>query len=118
MQIHEEKLGDVLIVTIDDHLDTASAGAFEARLLELIGSGEARILVDCTRLVYVNSAGLKVFLIAAKKLEASPGGRLVLCALAPSVLMIFKMIGFDRIMTIKDSREEALQIFAGEAAPS
>jgi hypothetical protein len=32
MQIKEEKQGDVMIVTIDDHLDTAAAPAFEQRL--------------------------------------------------------------------------------------
>jgi anti-anti-sigma regulatory factor len=36
----------------------------------------------------------------------------VLCALAPSVLMIFEMIGFNRIMQIVPTREEALQAMA------
>ena len=36
MQIKEEKNGEVMIVTIDDHLDTASAPVFETRLLGLI----------------------------------------------------------------------------------
>lgn len=70
--------------------------------------GERRIVVDCASLDYVNSAGLKVFLLAAKRLETL-GGKLVLCALTPSVLMIFEMIGFTRIMKIVASREEALR---------
>jgi len=82
-----------MIVTIDDHLDTAAAPAFETKLLGLIDAGERKVLIDCTPLEYVNSAGLKVFLLAAKKLESS-GGQFILCALAPSVLMIFEMIGF------------------------
>jgi anti-anti-sigma factor len=62
----------------------------------------------------VNSAGLKVFLLAAKRLEPL-GGKLVLCSLAPSVLMIFEMIGFTRIMKITATREDALQALRGEA---
>jgi anti-anti-sigma factor len=111
MQILEEKIGDVQIVTIDDHLDTATASLFEEKLLGMIDAGEHRVIVDCGPLQYVNSAGLKVFLLAAKKLEPLRG-KLVLCALAPSVLMIFEMIGFNRIMQIVPTREEALQAMA------
>ncbi|MGB8166557.1 MAG: STAS domain-containing protein [Chthoniobacteraceae bacterium] len=117
MQIQEEKLGDILALTISEHLDTSSSTTFEKRLLGSIDHGERRILVDCAPLDYVNSAGLKVFLLAAKKLEAV-GGKLVLCALAPSVLMIFEMIGFTRIMKIVPTREEALRILRGEATPA
>lgn len=117
MHIQEEKQGDILILTISEHLDTSTASSFEARLLGSIDRGERRILVDCGPLEYVNSAGLKVFLLAAKRLETA-GGRFVLCALAPSVLMIFEMIGFTRIMQIVPAREEALRILQGEEKPA
>ena len=114
MQINEEKQGDVTIVKIDDHLDTAAAPLFETRLLGLIDAGARKVLVDCAALEYVNSAGLKVFLLAAKKLEPL-GGQLILCTLAPSVLMIFEMIGFTRIMKIAATRDDALRSFPGAA---
>ena len=79
-------------------------------MLGLIEAGERKVLVDCAPLEYVNSAGLKVFLLAAKKLEPL-GGQLILCALAPSVMMIFEMIGFTRIMKIAPTRADALRAF-------
>ena len=109
MQIKEDKQDDVMVVTVTEHLDSATASVFESRLLGLVDRGERRIVVDCGLLDYVNSAGLKVFLLAAKRLEPL-GGKLVLCALAPSVLMIFEMIGFTRIMKIVGSREDALRL--------
>jgi anti-anti-sigma factor len=117
MQIIEDKQDDVMVVSITDHLDTSTSSIFESRLLGLIDRGERRVVVDCEALEYVNSAGLKVFLLAAKRLEPL-GGRLVLCALAPSVLMIFEMIGFTRIMKIVPTRVEALRILRGDAAPA
>ncbi|HET6407588.1 MAG TPA: STAS domain-containing protein [Chthoniobacteraceae bacterium] len=116
MQIKEEKQGDVMIVNIDDHLDTAAAPLFEQRLLGLIDAGERKVLVDCSRLEYVNSAGLKVFLLAAKKLEPL-NGTLIIGCLAPSVLMIFEMIGFTRIMKIAPTREDALKAFSSTVTP-
>ena len=115
MQIKEDKQDDVMVVTVTEHLDSATASVFESRRLGLVERGERRIVVDCGSLDYVNSAGLKVFLLAAKRLEPL-GGKLVLCALAPSVLMIFEMIGFTRIMKITASREEALRVLRGDGA--
>lgn len=117
MNIQEEKQGEILVVTISEHLDTSTSALFETRLLGSIERGERRILVDCEPLEYVNSAGLKVFLLAAKKLE-TVGGKLVLCALAPAVLMIFEMIGFTRIMKIVATREDGLRILRGEETPA
>ena len=110
MQIKESKQGEVLILTISEHLDSATSTIFESRLLGLVDRGERKIVIDCGSLEYVNSAGLKVFLLAAKRLEPI-AGKLVLCALAPSVLMIFEMIGFTRIMKIAATREDALRSF-------
>ena len=117
MQIKEDKQGEILIVRVSEHLDTASSTIFESRLLGLVDRGERLIVVDCAELEYVNSAGLKVFLLAAKRLEPL-GGKLVLCALAPSVLMIFEMIGFTRIMKIVPTIDEALRVLRGEAPPA
>jgi anti-anti-sigma factor len=114
MQIKEEKQDDVMIVTIDDHLDTAAAPVLEKHLLGLIDNGERRIVIDCAPLEYVNSAGLKVFLLVAKRLDTI-SGQMAICSLAPSVLMIFEMIGFTRIMKIVPTREEAVRAVADNA---
>src|SRR6266853_4453088 len=116
MQIHEDQQGDVQIFALAGQLDTSTAAAFESRLLGKIEAGERRMLIDCAGLRYVNSAGLKVMLLAAKRLDAAKG-KLVLCALTPSVLMIFEMIGFNNIMQIVPTREEALRLFRGEETP-
>ena len=106
-----------MIVTVTEHLDSATSSIFESRLLGLVERGERRIVVDCSQLDYVNSAGLKVFLLAAKRLEPL-GGKLVLCSLAPSVLMIFEMIGFTRIMKIVPSLDDALKVLGGDTPPA
>lgn len=109
MQIKEDKQDGVMVVSVNEHLDSATSSVFESRMLGLVDRGERRIVVDCGALDYVNSAGLKVFLLLAKRLEPL-GGQLVICALAPAVLMIFEMIGFTRIMRITPTREEALRL--------
>lgn len=115
MQIHETRQSEVLILVVTGQLDTVSAPQFEARLLAAIDKGEQRLCVDCGALNYVNSAGLKAFLVAAKQLEGC-GGKMVLCDLQPPVRAIFDIIGFSQIMTLVPTREEALQRLSGEPA--
>ena len=114
MHIQQEKQGGAVILALDEHLDTATAPRLEAHLLGLIEAGESRVLVDCAALEYVNSAGLKVLLIAAKKLEAA-GGHFALCTLSPGVLLVFETIGFTRIMKIAVTRADGLQLLRGPA---
>jgi anti-anti-sigma factor len=108
MQIREERTGDVTIISIDDHLDTAAAPLLEQKLTQLIDNKNRRLMIDCGNLAYVNSAGLKVFLLTAKRIEAL-GGQFLLAALGPNVLTVFKMIGFDKIIKTVASREEGLR---------
>lgn len=114
MQILEEKVGRVLIVTVDDRIDSATAPEFEERLLELIEGGEHALLLDLTAVDYMNSAGLKALLISAKKLETK-NGRVVLCGLASNVLTVFQLTGFHQMFKILPDRAAGLAEFA-EAA--
>ena len=54
-------------------------------------------MLDLGRLDYISSAGLRVVLIAAKRLK-SVGGALVLCTLNPSVREVFEISGFASIL--------------------
>lgn len=109
MQTTESKSGDTLVVELEGHLDTVSSQPLEDRLVQLIEGGERQIVLDCGRLDYLNSSGLKAVLVTAKRLEPV-GGKLVLCALTSNVHMIFEMIGFTRILTIVATRAEALSL--------
>ncbi|HEX3730050.1 MAG TPA: STAS domain-containing protein, partial [Opitutaceae bacterium] len=54
---------------------------------------------DCAQLHYVSSAGLRVFLSAAKKAKVA-GGRAAFAALTPIVQEIFELSGFTGILEI------------------
>ncbi len=80
----------------------------ERRIGELVAGGERVLVVDLSGLTYVSSAGLRVFLSAAKKLKAA-GGKLLLCSLGGMVQEVFVMSGFADILAIYDTLEKALK---------
>jgi anti-anti-sigma factor len=110
-------LANVLLVTVDERIDHLSAPGFEAELLPHVDgcAGEAKkLLVDCSRLTYISSAGLRVLMIAAKKCRKQDG-RIVLAALQPSVHEIFRISRFDLVFETFSTVRAALQALSPAA---
>src|SRR3546814_3247518 len=66
--------GDLAVVALAGRLDSTNAAETEARILAQIESGHPRIVVDASGLNYSSSAGLRVFLVVAKRVKAAGGG--------------------------------------------
>lgn len=108
MEITERRTADVVTLSLSGKLDTTTAKTFEAKILALIESGERRFVVDLAQLEYVSSAGLRVFILAAKRLN-SANGKIVLCALKDPVKEVFDIAGFLSVFSIYGSHDEALK---------
>lgn len=107
MNITEARQGKAMVLSVEGRLDSAGARDLETRLTALIGNGELSLVVDMVGLDYINSAGLRALLIAAKKLKPDDG-RIVLCAMRDSIREIFEISGFASIFQIFPSREQAV----------
>lgn len=107
MAINTERAGTALIFTAEGRLDGDTAGEAQRVIFDLLGQGENRIVLDLARLDYISSAGLRVVLLAAKRLKQS-GGALALCNLRGEIRQVFEISGFATILTICADRGEAL----------
>ncbi len=107
IEVAEERDGDALVLLPVGRLHSANTRAFEAIVMERIDAGERRVVVDFSRLDFISSSGMRVLLLAAKKLHAGEG-TLVLCSMQDHIEEVFRISGFDRIIPIRDSRESAL----------
>jgi anti-sigma B factor antagonist len=96
MQITTSVNEDNLIVSISGRLDTVSASDFETFMDEnLTYSGN--LILDCSDLVYISSAGLRVLLSLQKKRTAG----MKLIHVGELVREVFEMTGFIDILTIE-----------------
>ncbi len=107
MNIGEEQRGDVILLAPEGRLDSNTAPAFEARLMERIKNGGTRLVIDFSQLDYVSSAGLRVLLMAAKRLKAAKGS-LALCSMKEYIHKVFKISGFLPIFTVVDDIDAAI----------
>jgi anti-anti-sigma factor len=88
-------------------LDSDAAPEFEREVLTSLDSDAAWLLLDLADLVYICSAGLRIVLMAAKRLRGSGRG-FGLCGLQPPVAEVFAISGLTAILPIYLDRESAL----------
>lgn len=87
-------------------LDALSAPLLEERLKPLLEPSAQRVIVDCSGVDYVSSAGLRVFLSTQRHLVLHGGG-MAFCSLSPAVSELFSLSGLDSLFLIEATPEEA-----------
>lgn len=107
MQIAEARVDGIVAVVPAGRIDTTTAPLLEQRLTALLAGGERRLVVDFSGVEYISSAGLRVFLVLAKRLRDLKG-RLVLCGMAEPVRQVFHLAGFMPLFLVEPSQDRAL----------
>lgn len=107
MNIETEQRGDILIVRPLGRLDSSNSPELEHLLSGHLDAGCQRLVLDFSRLGYISSAGLRVVLLAGKKLRASQG-KIVLTSLQDMVREVFDMSGFLALFAVAQTLDEGL----------
>jgi uncharacterized protein (TIGR02172 family) len=106
MQITTDTQGDRRTVVIDGNLDSSTAPKLEA---QLDVTGVREIVVDFTECPYISSAGIRILLMAHRRMAAA-GGKFIARNLSPTVREIFELTGISRVITItKTAREISIE---------
>lgn len=107
LALTEKNLENKLVIFCEGRIDSTNSNIFEEKLADIIGKGQNKFIIDFNKIMFISSAGLRVLLIAAKKVKPN-GGAVVLTGLSPEVQEVFDVSGFTSIFTIYKTVEEAL----------
>ncbi len=110
MDISEEAVGDVCVVTAQGRLDGSTSAMFADRFEKLIGV-RPKLLLDFSGVDFVTSAGLRAVLSIVKKVK-SASGALALCGVQEPVLEILDITGLTPMMDIYQMRADGLKALA------
>jgi anti-anti-sigma factor len=106
MDIVRDSDGDVAICRLSGRFDSNAAAPAEAELSAAL-TGTPRLAIDLSGLDYISSAGLRVILVLARKVQQA-SGKLALFGLRPAVREVFTVSGFDTIISIQPDAAAAL----------
>ncbi|MFH1292842.1 MAG: STAS domain-containing protein [Pseudomonadota bacterium] len=110
MEIIEKMQNDISIFKLSGRLDSNTSPGFEEKIIDAIGSGSNKMIIDFEDLDYISSAGLRVLNKATKHLKPTEG-KLVLCSMQDYIREVFEIAGFDSFLPIVSTCDEALTKF-------
>lgn len=99
MEIVLKEEGAPTIFALEGRLDTNTSPQLEEYTKGLYDEGVSEIIVDMAKCDFVSSAGLRV--IVSMQKHAATGGSLIFRNVLPEVMDVFKMTGFDKILTFE-----------------
>jgi anti-sigma B factor antagonist len=114
-QIERSDMSGVRILGLNGFLDAHTAPQFEKAIEEEFSAGRKRLVVDCSKLDYISSAGLGVFMSFIEEIREA-GGDLKLAAIVPKVYQVFEVLGFPALFDILDTVDAAIRRFDESAA--
>ena len=98
MEIAKDRQGDKLTVALTGRLDAVTAPELDKELQKEL-DGVTDFVLDLKDLVYVASAGLRVLLVAQKRMKKQ--GNMKLINVAPDVKDVLEMTGFIDFLTVE-----------------
>lgn len=99
--------GPSVVVTPAGELDHHTADLLREPLEACLDDGYSRLVVDCSRLEFMDSTGLNVLLGARLKAEAAGGG-VHLAGMLPVVARVFEITGAEAVFSVHETLAEAL----------
>jgi anti-anti-sigma factor len=108
MEINESRKGTIVVLALKGSLDVVTSPELEKKLIGLIDAGSRDVIFDLSHLDYVSSAGLRVFMLAIKRLAKE--GKVRFCGLNKSVKQVFDIAGMSLRTTICDTLDDALKV--------
>ena len=108
MLVNIEKLeGQVAVVTPEGRLDLASASEFKQALNDAVDAGSRILVVDLSKVPFVDSSGLGA-LISGVKATRLAGGDLRIAQVGEQARLILELTTLDKVMKLYPTVEEAL----------
>lgn len=89
-----------LVMYFEGRLDTASASRVETAVAPLKESSGHNIILDCSRLDYISSAGLRIFLSILKSAKPK-GDHVYIRGISNDIRAVFAMTGFVNLFEFK-----------------
>ena len=100
MNITKTENDEKITVSIEGRLDKISSPTLDEELKKEVAK-KKDIVIDCTKLEYISSAGLRILVACEKELKAN-GKSLQVINVNPDVMSILQVTGFVYILNIKE----------------
>ncbi len=112
IEIKKETENNYLVISVIGEADASSSIHLDKAIREALDEGHMQMLVDCTNLNYISSAGLGVFMSYIEEISEK-SINFILFGLSEKVLKVFGILGLDQLLKIENDKEQAVSALNG-----
>jgi anti-sigma B factor antagonist len=103
----QEEGADVIVLI--GEIDASSSIELDLAIARSVGEGYSKILIDCSSLDYISSAGLGVFMSYIEEFK-DRGVKMVLFGMNEKVANTFSILGLNELLLIGKDKVQAKQM--------
>lgn len=100
LKISYENSNDLVKVFVVGEVDIYTAQSFKEKLGQIVEESKNDLVIDCSKLNYIDSTGLGIFVGAFKKLKQD-GRNLRISSLKDSIKKLFIITGLDKLFIME-----------------
>lgn len=112
MEIQARESGSLLILDVHGDVDLSTSPSLRTEILQRVGPTCPSLLVNLTRVTYMDSSGLAT-LVEALQVTRRHGGRLGLFGLSERIQRIFQLAHLGTVFDIHDDETTAVTVLTG-----
>ena len=109
MHVIINQAGKIPVAILKGRMDALTSPNVKNQLLSTMNPGLPVLIIDCSMLEYLSSAGIRVFYQVAKAM-ADWQGQLIFCSATEVVSEIFTMVGMHTDFNIFQHLDEAIAL--------
>lgn len=110
MEMTEEQIGTTMALNLSGRFDAYVAPAVEKFFQRVSVNAKPHVIINLANVNFVDSTGLATLVIGMKHCRQQ-NGEMVLCCVRQAVGIIFELTRLDKVFTICNTQEEALEKF-------
>lgn len=100
MKLTIEKKDNVILGELEGRLDTAASQQFATEMAPLLENADKEIVLDCKKMEFISSSGLRLFL-SLRKATIARGGNVTIIGVSSEIKQVFQITGFHSLFTFK-----------------
>jgi anti-sigma B factor antagonist len=97
------------VLALIGEIDASSSIELDLAIAKSVGEGFTKILIDCSSLEYISSAGLGVFMSYIEEFK-DKNIQMILFGMSDKVANTFEILGLNELLTISKDKVEAKKL--------
>jgi anti-sigma B factor antagonist len=101
------------IIALEGEVDVYTAPQLKQQIINILESGAKELVVDLTKVDYLDSTALGVLIGGLKRMREVDGNMVLICP-SPRIRRVFEITGLDKIFDIFNSEDDAREVMGKE----